>query len=93
MFFQQETAEPGLTNCVYTVTDPDGHISTGFMTFTLDSDRNDEDIFDLDHEVDTDYRFRMYLKLKLKRTLNFLENALHIFRVMAIVRILQHVPC
>ncbi|CAB3235249.1 unnamed protein product [Arctia plantaginis] len=79
-----ETAEPGLTNCVYTVTDADGHMSTAFMTFNMDSDRNDEEIFDLDYEVVRGNPFRMNLKLKLKRTLNFTESALHIFRVTAI---------
>ncbi|CAB3246981.1 unnamed protein product [Arctia plantaginis] len=77
-----ETAEPGPTNCTYTVTDADGYISTNFMTFTLDSERNDNEIFQIDQETSTN-QFRMYMKLRLKSTLDFANNALHIFRVTA----------
>nr|ASV70529.1 cadherin-like protein [Hyphantria cunea] len=77
-----ETAEPSLTDCWYNVTDADGYMSTNFMTFKLESERNDNEIFSIDQETTND-QYRMYMKLRLKSNLDFAINALHIFRVTA----------
>ncbi|XP_068627415.1 cadherin-AgCad1-like [Battus philenor] len=78
-----ELGEPGLTECVYQVTDADGEISTRFMTFKIDSDRGDEEIFYIHSANIQNEWFRMTMTLGINSSLNYESNALHIFRVTA----------
>ncbi|XP_075975778.1 cadherin-AgCad1-like [Anticarsia gemmatalis] len=78
-----ETEEPGLTHCTYNVTDADGEISTRFMRFTIESDRDDDEVFLIQGDNEPGQWMWMHMTLGLKTQLNFDENALHIFRVTA----------
>nr|XP_026498507.1 protein dachsous-like [Vanessa tameamea] len=78
-----ELGEPRLTNCIYEVTDEDGEISTSAMTFEIDSDRNDDQIFYIRGETIPNQLKRMTMTLGLNQPLDFETNALHIFRVTA----------
>lgn len=77
--------DPGLTECVYQVTDADGEISTRFMTFEIDSDRGDEKIFFIQGDNIQNEWYRMTMTVGLNTSLNFETNALHVFRVTAYV--------
>ncbi|CAH0582882.1 unnamed protein product [Chrysodeixis includens] len=82
-----EIPEPGThgrTACAYTVSDADGRISTEFMTYKIDSDRNDQDFFELvnDHTIDADEKIT-HMVLYLHKDLDFEVNPLHIFSVTA----------
>ncbi|XP_013167274.1 PREDICTED: cadherin-23-like isoform X1 [Papilio xuthus] len=78
-----ELGDPGLTECVYQVTDADGEISTRFMTFEIDSDRGDEKIFYIQGDNIPNEWYRMTMTVGLNTSLNFETNALHVFRVTA----------
>lgn len=75
--------EPRLTECVYTVTDADGEISTRFMTFHIESDRGDEEVFDIMSEYNERNWYNMTMTVKIKKPLNFETSAFHIFQVVA----------
>ncbi|XP_048489545.1 cadherin-87A-like [Plutella xylostella] len=82
-FVNELTEAPLLTDCVYDVTDADGYISTGFMTYSLSSDRGDELLFDVDsQEVEND-QYRLRMTIKLLQPLNYETNMIHIFSVTA----------
>nr|AEA29692.1 cadherin [Trichoplusia ni] len=80
-----EPGELGRTSCVYTVTDADGRLSTEFMTYEIESDRDDADYFELvnDHTIDPDDK-TTHMVLYLHKALDFELNPLHIFRVTAL---------
>ncbi|XP_050349459.1 protocadherin Fat 3-like [Nymphalis io] len=78
-----ELEEPRLTDCIYEVTDEDGEISTSAMTFKIDSDRNDDQIFYILGQTIPTQLKRMTMTLGLSKSLDFETNALHIFRVTA----------
>ncbi|CAG4946142.1 unnamed protein product [Colias eurytheme] len=79
-----ELNDPGLTSCVYEVSDEDGQISTSAMTFEISSDRNDDKIFYMvGGNISPDWK-RMTMTVGVNATLNFEMNALHIFRVTAL---------
>ncbi|CAG4933762.1 unnamed protein product [Parnassius apollo] len=78
-----ELGDPGLTNCVYEVTDADGEISTRFMTFSIESDRGDENIFYIQGDNIENEWYRMTMTIGLNASLNYETNALHIFSVTA----------
>ncbi|XP_023948291.1 cadherin-23-like [Bicyclus anynana] len=78
-----ELGSLGLTHCQYQVSDADGRISTSNMTFSIDSDRNDDEIFYIQGDNIANEWMRMTMTLGLKRSLDFTVNVLHIFRVTA----------
>ncbi|XP_052759577.1 LOW QUALITY PROTEIN: cadherin-23-like [Galleria mellonella] len=79
----EELGEPGrLTNCTYEVWDADGLISTSAMTFRIDSNRDDDQIFYIDAHIQENL-FYMNMTIGLNRSLNFVDNALHIFTITA----------
>nr|QCI02835.1 midgut cadherin-like protein [Chilo infuscatellus] len=72
-----------LTECVYEVTDVDGRISTWNMTFEVHSDRNDDEIFYMKGENIENTWHTMLMTVGITRPLNFENNRLHIFTVVA----------
>nr|AEL22856.1 CAD protein [Sesamia inferens] len=78
-----ETAETGVTTCTYEVHDADGEISTRFMEYTIDSDRGDEQVFELIRENIPNEWMKVNMVMILKQPLNYVANPLHIFRVTA----------
>ncbi|XP_038217094.1 protocadherin Fat 1-like [Zerene cesonia] len=79
-----ELNDPGLTDCIYEVSDEDGQISTSAMTFEISSDRNDGELFYMvGGNISPDWK-RMTMTVGVNATLNFERNALHIFRVTAL---------
>ncbi|GBP79467.1 Protocadherin Fat 4 [Eumeta japonica] len=81
---RRELSDPGPTSCVYNVTDADGAISTQHMTFRIDSDRGDDQVFDISSQLLPDEPRRMLMTLVLNSALNFEHNPLHIFSVTAL---------
>ncbi|CAH0723994.1 unnamed protein product, partial [Brenthis ino] len=78
-----ELKEAHLSDCVYEVTDEDGEISTRFMRFEIESERNDSQIFYmLGQNIPNEWR-RMTMTVGTNRSLDFEINALHVFRVTA----------
>lgn len=75
----------GLTNCIYNVTDVDGEISTRFMKFRIDSDRDADKVFYIEGQNIQNEWTRMNMAIGLTEPLNFDTNALHIFQVTALV--------
>ncbi|XP_053605469.1 protocadherin Fat 3-like [Plodia interpunctella] len=81
----EELGEPHLTECVYEVTDADGAISTRFMTFTINSNRpDDESIFCIQSEVIPTDVYRMTMTIGITRALNFETTELHVFNITAL---------
>ncbi|XP_045767241.1 cadherin-23-like [Maniola jurtina] len=78
-----ELGSLGLTNCTYEVSDADGRISTSNMTFSIDSERDDDEIFYVQGDNIPNDWYRMTMSLGLNRSLDFTANVLHIFRVTA----------
>nr|QNS31153.1 cadherin [Cnaphalocrocis medinalis] len=79
-----ELGEPRATDCVYTVRDADGQISTSVMSFRVESNRpSDEQIFVMKGaNVENDW-FTMTMTVHITEPLNFETNALHVFNVIA----------
>ncbi|VVD00119.1 unnamed protein product [Leptidea sinapis] len=79
-----EFSDTGHTTCVYEVSDEDGQISTSAMTFEIDSDRNDDQVFYMEGgNISPDWK-RMTMTIGLNTHLDYELNALHIFRVTAL---------
>ncbi|XP_039750968.1 protocadherin-16-like isoform X2 [Pararge aegeria] len=78
-----ELGSLGLTNCVYEVSDADGRISTSNMTFSIESYRNDDEIFFIQGDNIPNEWMKMTMTLGLNKSLDFTVNVLHIFRVTA----------
>ncbi|KAM3956312.1 LOW QUALITY PROTEIN: cadherin-AgCad1-like [Aphomia sociella] len=78
----EELGGPRLTDCVYEVWDADGFISTSAMTYRIDSNRDDDEIFYIDSHIQQNV-FYMNMTIGLLRALNFDTNALHIFTITA----------
>ncbi|XP_072929388.1 cadherin-AgCad1-like [Epargyreus clarus] len=79
-----EMTVTGLSNCIYTVTDVDGEISTRFMTFRIDSDREADKVFYIQGQNIPNEWTRMQMTIGVTEPLNFDTNALHIFQVTAL---------
>nr|AAV80768.1 cadherin-like Cry1Ac receptor [Heliothis virescens] len=79
-----EHGETGTTECKYVVSDADGEISTRFMTFEIESDRNDEEYFELVRENIQGQWMYVHMRLILNKPLDYEENPLHLFRVTAL---------
>ncbi|XP_059054596.1 cadherin-23-like [Achroia grisella] len=79
----EELGDPDrLTDCTYEVWDADGYISTSAMQFRIDSNRDDDEIFRIESVIRQNV-FYMDMTLGLQRSLDFLQNALHIFSITA----------
>lgn len=53
------------------------------MEYTIDSDRGDEQVFELIRENIPNEWMKVNMVMILKQSLNYVENPLHIFRVTA----------
>lgn len=78
-----ELVEPHVTECKYIVSDADGLISTSVMSYHIDSERGDEKVFELTRKDYPGDWTKVYMVLELKKSLDYEENPLHIFRVTA----------
>ncbi|XP_026330204.1 protocadherin Fat 4-like [Hyposmocoma kahamanoa] len=75
---------PRLTDCAYRVSDLDGELSIRVMTFEINSDRNDEEIFSITSSRIPFDQFNMTMTIGLQTTLNFETSPLHIFQITAL---------
>ncbi|XP_077296703.1 cadherin-AgCad1-like [Arctopsyche grandis] len=73
----------GLSNCTYTVTDADGAISINVMTFKIDENSIEKDLFQFVEKRFNDDAFKMEITINVIKQLDFDKIQLHIFTLEA----------
>ncbi|XP_077288501.1 cadherin-AgCad1-like [Arctopsyche grandis] len=73
----------GLSNCTYTVTDADGDISINVMTFKIDENSIEKDLFQFEEKRFNDDPYKMEITINVIEQLDFDKIQLHIFTLEA----------